>query len=86
MRACLSVSLTPHFGDCFHGGWFVKRKTSDHAVLHDFESLPLSSDLKTFGQILKRPSRPTETLKNLPILASEKVCKYPTNVTSYLGQ
>jgi hypothetical protein len=59
---------------------------SEHAVLHDLESLPLSSDLKTFGQILKRLSRPTETMKNLPILASEKVCKHPTNVTSYLGQ
>ena len=53
------------------GGQFVKRETSEHAVLHDLQSLHVSSDLRTFGPILKRLSRPIKTLENLPALAPE---------------
>jgi hypothetical protein len=52
MKAYLSVSLHHTSETASHGGQFVKRKSFEHAVLL------LSSDLKTFGRILKRLSRP----------------------------
>lgn len=60
------------------GGRLVKRKTSEHAILHDLWSLHLPSDLKTFGQNLKRLSRQIEILESLPRLASEVANILPT--------
>jgi hypothetical protein len=72
---------TLRFRECFpvsQGGQLVKRKTSEHATLHDLWFLHPSSDSKTSGPNLKRLSRPMEILECLSILASEVANILPT--------